>query len=721
MSKESAKLLTIRSKIISLSGKTYSYYLIIAASLAAFYNIYFIILAVFLIYKFRKHFKIKILMILGTLIVFSFGISQLKQIGTIKTELEGSIVEISEKRNEIIMRKGLNYYLIKSNKHYEVGDIIRVKGIPIEPDGVRTPHGFNLKNYYQSKNIISTYNNPEIMKINNNYGYFINGLIYKYLNTFPQLTSTYLKAMILGINEYELDFKNATKMLQISYIINLSGILIYAVINLLRKLFYYLDVNISSQEVVIVIILCLWGFVTNFKFVISRILIAYIINIINRRWGLKLTRLDKVFYTFLILIIINYQFIYSLGFSLSFIILTVMALDNQKRRSNFLASRYQNYLLGYLWIFPLLINMNNQIYFLVFLVTPIIILMFQKGLVYVLLVVLIMPFLSPIVEYYLYYLELGIKLVSSLKISINFPSFDDIFIVMYFLILLVIFTSKKKLIIMYLLMLLFVVYNKSGFDPTYRLYFLDVGQGDTTIFITPFSEEVVVVDAYGDVYDVLTKLGIRKIDYLILTHPDNDHVREANTIIDNLSVFNTVINPYDDYKISTDNLLVMQSDDYVTRKKFSLQFYGPIRDYFNSNDNSLVFKLAYLDNSVMFLGDISKTTEIEIVNKYRPLLKSNVLKLAHHGSNTSTSLELLNAVRPQDIIISVGKNNTYGFPHLEVLSKLTNKYQIYRTDINHTISYIHLNKWLNLLKHYQNYINYYIIDKKKRGVISWIV
>ena len=108
------------------------------------------------------------------------------------------------------------------------------------------------------------------------------------------------------------------------------------------------------------------------------------------------------------------------------------------------------------------------------------------------------------------------------------PSFNKLSLFLYYLILIFYLTNKSwlnKNIITYF-MLLFLVFNKAYLNPTYRLIFLDVDQGDTTIFITPFNEDVVVVDAYGDVVKVLHKMGVRKIDYLILTHSDNDHIRE---------------------------------------------------------------------------------------------------------------------------------------------------------------------------------------------------
>ena len=266
-----------------------------------------------------------------------------------------------------------------------------------------------------------------------------------------------------------------------------------------------------------------------------------------------------------------------------------------------------------------------------------------------------------------------------------------------------------------LILLVLIVYNKAYLNPTYKLIFLDVDQGDTTIFITPYNQEVIVIDAYGSILSTLKKMGVRKIDYLILTHPDNDHVREANNLISNLAVEKVLINPYDSYDLIESNFIKIKDEDKIINSNFEINFLSPNKNYYNNNDNSLAFQLKYLNNKVLFLGDISKNVEIEMIKRYGGILESNILKLAHHGSNTSTSSNLLSSVKPKDIIISVGLNNIYGFPHQEVLDLLGSNYNVYRTDINYTISYISVNNITKTLKHYENYIIYYIILEKKKG------
>jgi len=712
----SAKLHTIRSKIISLSGKSYPYYFIIAAIIAAFFNPFFIILILFLLYKFKRKYNYKVLILFVSLLGFSFSINYVLKSIKPSTEIKGVIVEVNQ--NNVIIRNQASKYLVKTKNSYQIGDILTIEGTLSQPRGIRVPYGFNEKYYLRSRGIYYEVNHTSIKKVGFNVLYYPHLLINRYLDIYPMKTKIYLRSFILGTNEYDRDFKDATNKLQISYLINLSGILIYAIINILKKIFFYLDIKTKNQDLIIIFLLFIWCFIAGFKFVILRIFIISLIANINKYLNLKMTRLDIIFYAFLSLLILKPDLLYSTGFSLSFVVLTMVSLiDSDIKIGNFILRRYVLYVLIYLSIFPIIINMYNNIYLLIFILTPLLILIFQKGIIYLFIIVLAMPFLSFISEFYLFYFEIIIKTISSLKLNLTFPSFDKIFILIYYLIFIFFMTNKKWINrnIFSFILLIFLVYNKAYFISTYKLIFLDVDQGDTTIFITPYKKEVIVVDAYGSVLSTLNKMGIRKIDYLILTHPDNDHIREANNLISNLNVEMVLINPYDEYNLIESKLIKIKKGDKIINSNFEINFLSPSKNYHNTNDNSLAFQLKYLNNKVLFLGDISKNVEIDIVKQYGNNLESNILKLAHHGSNTSTSLNLLSSVKPKDIIISVGLDNIYGFPHQEVLDLLDAKYNVYRTDINYTITYISINNRNKTLKHYENYIIYYIILEKKKG------
>lgn len=205
-----------------------------------------------------------------------------------------------------------------------------------------------------------------------------------------------------------------------------------------------------------------------------RILIITLISTISRRLDLKLTRLDILFYAFILLLIVKPNLVYSIGFTISFIVLTLISLINfDLKISNKILKGYVLYLLIYVSIFPLIINMNNNIYLLVFLISPVIILIYKKGIIYLFIGILLMPFFSLLIEYYLIYFESLIRLLSNLKLNIIMPSFNKLSLFLYYLILIFYLTNKSwlnKNIITYF-MLLFLVFNKAYLNPTYRLIF----------------------------------------------------------------------------------------------------------------------------------------------------------------------------------------------------------------------------------------------------------
>ena len=114
-----------------------------------------------------------------------------------------------------------------------------------------------------------------------------------------------------------------------------------------------------------------------------------------------------------------------------------------------------------------------------------------------------------------------------------------------------------------------------------------------------------------------------------------------------------------------------------------------MKKYQNENDNSLVIKFRVDDNSYLFTGDI-ESSEKDLINKHQNKLKADVLKASHHGSKTASSIELLELVDPKYIVISVGKNNIYNLPNNKLLLSFKN---LYRTDINGSITFIHKNRF----------------------------
>lgn len=232
--------------------------------------------------------------------------------------------------------------------------------------------------------------------------------------------------------------------------------------------------------------------------------------------------------------------------------------------------------------------------------------------------------------------------------------------------------------------------------------FINVGQGDSILIQYTDAEEKasMLIDA-GDnscgtlVRNYLSKSGVESIDYVVCTHPDEDHIGGMASVIENIPINSqTMWMPNIEKDTKTyDNLIKEAERNYIRISmpeigkeyhigKASFMVIAPLSEHKDENSNSIVIKLWYGDVSFLFTGDCEEEEEQELLSSsYAQDLASTILKVGHHGSQTSSCEEFIKAVSPKYAIISCGKDNSYGHPHKDVVDRL-NQYgcQIKRTD-----------------------------------------
>ena len=251
-----------------------------------------------------------------------------------------------------------------------------------------------------------------------------------------------------------------------------------------------------------------------------------------------------------------------------------------------------------------------------------------------------------------------------------------------------------------------------------QINFVDVGQGDSTFIITP-KNKTILIDGGGSntgSFDVgentllpyILDKGYNKIDLMIISHFDSDHVGGLLTILEEIKVEKVLIAKQEEqsenYKrffniVKEKNIPVIvgkRGDKINIEKDLYLDILFPESEQIEENvinNNSLVFNIYYNNFSMLFTGDIEEIAEkriIEITNKSR--LKADIIKIPHHGSKTSSTRELLEIVLPKIALIGVGKDNLFGHPSSETIDKLDElEIKTYRTDINGEIM-INVNK-----------------------------
>ena len=226
--------------------------------------------------------------------------------------------------------------------------------------------------------------------------------------------------------------------------------------------------------------------------------------------------------------------------------------------------------------------------------------------------------------------------------------------------------------------------------------FIDVGQADSILVRN--QDKVMIIDAGTNeegetVVNYLKNLGITKIDYLIGTHPHEDHIGGLDDVINNFDIgqiympkIETTTKTFEDVldAIENKNLTITapnKGDKIELGQAVGEFMTEPILDKDNLNVSSLVLRLEFGNTSYLFMGDAEEENEETI---HWP--KTDVLKVGHHGSSTSSSESFLEQVQPQYAVIMAGKDNSYGLPKQETIDKLNNiGCEIYRTDEDGTI------------------------------------
>lgn len=229
-----------------------------------------------------------------------------------------------------------------------------------------------------------------------------------------------------------------------------------------------------------------------------------------------------------------------------------------------------------------------------------------------------------------------------------------------------------------------------------EVHFIDVGQADSILIKMPTGENMLIDAGNNGDSELMDKYlkaqGVQTIDIAVGTHPHEDHIGSLDTVINNFNVEKVYMPKYaHTTKTFEDVLLAIKNKGLkistpvpgstfnLGEAKFSIL--APNGDNYKSiNDYSIVLRMEYGSNSFLFTGDSEVLSEKEILEKdYN--VQADVLKVAHHGSTTSTSDEFLNAVSPKYAIISCGEDNDYGHPHKEIVAKLDKKgIKILRTD-----------------------------------------
>ena len=627
-------------------------------------------------------------------------------------KIDGNKLSIEFKENLI----GTYYFekeKDKNNFKYQINDKVYIKGKLKSPNNNTITNTFNYKKYLYHKGItyLIEIEKISLKETNKNIFYKLKNRIYERINNINH--NEYIYAFILGKKEYiKSDIYNNYKINTITHLFSLSALHVSVLSSMILCLLNKFKLKKEISLLIIFILLLFFLFLTSYPPSLLRATIFFLLSEINKMYKLKIKNLNLLYITLMLLLIINPNYIYNTGFILSFTITFFLLIYSQKYKiKNKLLNIFITSIISMLASFPIIINMNYEINIIGF-INNIFFIPFISYCVFPISIIsIIIPKLSFLLNILIIVME-TISNLSSKIINCNliFQRINFIEIIIYYSLLLTILLKQKNILIFFLIVV--YLYIKPSFNKNIQINYLDMSQGDSSLIITKNNKNI-LIDTGGKIkyksenWEIQSKeynttlskiipyfksIGMKKIDYLILTHGDYDHMGEAINLVENFKVEKVIFNCGEFNELEQELIKVLDKKKipyyrcikelYIDDNKL---YFLNNKDYGNENDNSSVIYTKLNNQKFLFMGDAGVEVEKDLMEKYN-LQDIDVLKVGHHGSKTSSSIEFIDEINPKYSIISVGKNNRYGHPNKEVLDNL-NDSNIYRTDIDGSIMF----------------------------------
>ena len=601
-------------------------------------------------------------------------------------------IEIKAKEKLLIIYK----YQDKEFNNLSYGDKIKVKGTLITPSKNTNQNTFNYQKYLYYKKIYYLVEATSINKIanNHNYLYTIKNTLYQKINKLK--SSNYIKTLLFCDNTLSKEIKESYRINGISHLFSVSGMhinffvsIIYLYIN---KITYNKRIKYLITNIFIITYLILFPSSSLLRSAVMSILYS-----INYLLKLKIKKIDILLLTLGVSLLINPFIIYDLGYIYSYTITFFLVLSSSTlKKKNKINKIIYISLLSFLVSIPITIYNSYEINIISILLNIILVPIISIIILPLTIITYIFPILDSILYLFTNTLEKISLFISKINITkIIFPKPSLLIIVLYYIIFLLSYQNKKYFYLN--IILLIIIYISPYLNSNFEVVMFEVGEADCHLIKYPYNKNTILIDTGKNEYKIknevipyLKSIGIKKIDYLIITHGDEDHIGGSITLINNFQVKNVILNKgtfTDLEKELIKNLNKKKIPYQININKINLSNHTIYllnnTKYNNENDNSIITYFTYQKYKFLYMGDASITTEDNLLENYN-LNNISILKVGHHGSNTSSSKDFISQINPSISLISVGENNIYHHPNKEVTNNLS-KSRIYRTDINNMV------------------------------------
>lgn len=656
-----------------------------------------------------------------------------------------SDIEEKEYNYTFTIRTKDGYFLVnlKKNKEeisLEYGDKLQISGEYQEPNKARNYKGFDYKNYLKINKIygiirVDLYTNIiKHQKNLSNFKLLIHKIREKLKENIQELLTKETYALGIGIligdnsriNEKIVeDFKNSN----LSHMLAVSGAHINYVVLTVSILFTKKRAGIKAQRVVTIMMMLFFMELTQMTSSVVRAGISCIIYMLASLLYRKADVINAMAISTLLILLNNPFKLFDIGFQLSYAgtlgIILFCKLINIPIKNKLLKYLKDSIIISIsanIFIIPIMMYQFNTIS-LTFILSNLLAGPLLGISIILEIIVLLISFMSINIAA-IPAKVLNILLILIINIANWFSNIEIskiyvitpqiISIVAYYLICAAIILKKKNRKIIVIIMLTVLIINLFPTPKKLRINFIDVGQGDSALIRTE-TNKVILIDSGGSTasssFDVGNKVllpylldrRIKKIDFIIVSHFDADHCQAFETVIDNINVRKVVVckqsmitqeylNIINKCKKKNIKIIVVERGDKLKiDKRTEFEILHPGERFLDDgkgglNANAIVCKMNYkLNNgkifSILFTGDIEVEAEKELEQVYGKKLKADILKIAHHGSKTSSREEFIKLVSPKIALIGVGENNKFGHPADITLERLEKEnVKVYRTD-----------------------------------------
>ncbi|WP_036728542.1 DNA internalization-related competence protein ComEC/Rec2 [Peptoniphilus mikwangii] len=661
-----------------------------------------------------------ILFIISFLNVSMRTSNQLNESVNIKAEIVDDYINNESKyiASSSIFKK----YLLYSKEKLSIGDIVIIYGSSAIPEGKMNFSDFNYKNYLKSKGIYEIIYSNSVKKVGESKSlklrtYFKDYITDTVSKNLSDKNADIINSILLGNSNYiDKDIKDNFRNIGLSHMLAISGLHMGILMIIFEGILKLFGISKVLRRSIALLFSFVYLYLISMPIGAFRAYLMFGFMFMSFLFKYKYTSFNALILSAMITILINPFSIYSPSFLLSYLSVLGIILFYKKFeilfQKNYFGKSLALTLSVNIMLFPVSIYLFREFSVLGFISNVFLLPLYSFAIIlsYILIIFKPIAFLiAPSINFILNvasFLAVKINDFSFLNLEFAEISIISVFILYSNFIIIKykdIFINFYKFNISVLISLILIILINSAmflydYNNSFELNFIYVGQGDCAIGRT--NNRYFMVDTGGSsnenynpgkkyTLNYLKAKGINKIDKVFISHFDEDHVDGLLDIIDEVKIKSLYISYIEDNKYLQKalskgmNIYLVQKDDLIKMDDNTFfRIISDVDEYNSSNDKSMVMILNHRGFKILFTGDIEQT-ESNITET------CNLLKVAHHGSKTSTSEEFLKTAKPRYAVISCGINNSYRHPHSEVINRLQENNVI--TKVTNEVGEINLN------------------------------